>query len=93
MGWGPVDWVGWVLPEAKLEKECTLFLNFLIWTTTTGIRGNLRGPRRPKKYKKAQSLKEEMEKKKEKKETKKARVRSVPIGSDNEANEIYIWFF
>ena len=70
MGLGPVDWVGWVLQEAKLEKECTLFLNFLIWTTTTGIRGNLRGPCRPTKYKKAQSLKE-MEKKKEKKKKEK----------------------
>ena len=25
MGWGPVDWVGRVLPEAKFEKKCTSF--------------------------------------------------------------------
>ena len=24
MGWGPVDWVGMVLPEAKLENKTTL---------------------------------------------------------------------
>ena len=29
MGLGPVDWVGWVLPEEKFEIQCTLFLNFL----------------------------------------------------------------
>ena len=28
MGWGPVDWVGRVLPEAKFEKKCTLFFYF-----------------------------------------------------------------
>ena len=53
MGWGPVDWVGRVLPEAKFKKKnAPCFSIFLIWTTP-GIRGNLRGPRRPKKYKKA----------------------------------------
>ena len=25
---GPVDWVGRVLPEAKLENKCTLFFYF-----------------------------------------------------------------
>jgi len=25
MGWGPVDWVGRVLPEAKFENKCTSF--------------------------------------------------------------------
>ena len=25
MGWGPVDWVDRVLPEAKFENKCTLF--------------------------------------------------------------------
>ena len=25
MGWGPVDWVGRVLPEPKFEKKCTSF--------------------------------------------------------------------
>ena len=28
MGWGPVDWVGMVLPEAKLEKNAPRFLKF-----------------------------------------------------------------
>ena len=28
-GWGPVDWVGRVLPEAKFENKTTLF--FLIF--------------------------------------------------------------
>ena len=39
----------------------------MIWTTTTGIRGNLRGPRRPKKYKKSKKEKEEKGKGKEEK--------------------------
>ena len=25
MGWGPIEWVGRVLPEAKFEKKCTSF--------------------------------------------------------------------
>ena len=25
LGWGPVDWVGRVLPEPKFEKKCTSF--------------------------------------------------------------------
>ena len=29
MGWGPVDWVGIVLPEAKLKRNVPCFLNFL----------------------------------------------------------------
>ena len=29
MGWGPVDWVGRVLPEAKFENKWTLFFYFL----------------------------------------------------------------
>ena len=28
MGWGPVDWVGRVLPEAKFENKWTLFFEF-----------------------------------------------------------------
>ena len=28
MGWGPVDWVGRVHPEAKFEKKCTSFFEF-----------------------------------------------------------------
>ena len=28
MGWGPVEWVGMVLPEAKFEKKCTSFFDF-----------------------------------------------------------------
>ena len=30
MGWGPVDWVGMVLPEAKLENKTTLFFE-IFW--------------------------------------------------------------
>ena len=29
MGWGPVDWVGRVLPEAKFKNKWTLFFEFL----------------------------------------------------------------
>ena len=29
MGWGPVDWVGRVLPEAKFKNKWTLFFLFL----------------------------------------------------------------
>ena len=29
MGWGPVDWVGRVLPEAKLKRNAPCFFNFL----------------------------------------------------------------
>ena len=28
MGWGPVDWVGRVLPEQKFENKCTSFFEF-----------------------------------------------------------------
>ena len=28
MGWGPIEWVGRVLPEAKFEKKCTSFFEF-----------------------------------------------------------------
>ena len=28
MGWGPVDWVGRVLPEPKFENKCTSFFDF-----------------------------------------------------------------
>ena len=28
MGWGPVDWVGRVLPEAKFKIKCTSFFEF-----------------------------------------------------------------
>ena len=28
MGWGPVDWVGRVLPEPKFENKCTSFFEF-----------------------------------------------------------------
>ena len=28
MGWGPFDWVGRVLPEAKFENKWTLFFEF-----------------------------------------------------------------
>ena len=28
MGWGPVDWVGRVLPEANLKNKWTLFFEF-----------------------------------------------------------------
>ena len=31
MGWGPVDWVGRVLPEAKFKKKCTLFFYFFLF--------------------------------------------------------------
>ena len=31
MGWGPVDWVGRVLPEAKFENKCTLFFEFFLF--------------------------------------------------------------
>ena len=49
-------------PRSEIRKKCTLFfLVFLIWTTTTGIRGNLRGPRRSKKYEKALESKKEKE--------------------------------
>jgi len=37
MGWGPVDWVGRVLPEAKFENKWTLFFYFFIWATDTEI--------------------------------------------------------
>ena len=30
MGWGPVEWVGMVLPEAKFEKKCTSFFE-IFW--------------------------------------------------------------
>ena len=28
MGWGPVDWVGRLLPEAKFKIKCTSFFEF-----------------------------------------------------------------
>ena len=28
MGWGPVEWVGRVLPEAEFEKKMTSFFEF-----------------------------------------------------------------
>ena len=31
MGWGPVDWVGRVLPEAKFENKWTLFFDFFLF--------------------------------------------------------------
>ena len=31
MGWGPVDWVGRVLPEAKFENKCTLFFEKILF--------------------------------------------------------------
>ena len=77
-------WGGSSKKQKSKKKNAPCFLIFLIWTTT-GNRGNLRGPRRPKKYKKSKKEKEEKGKgkeKNEKEETKKARVRSVPIGSD-----------
>ena len=37
MGWGPVDWVGRVLPKAKFEKNAPCFLFFFICSTDTKI--------------------------------------------------------
>ena len=34
MGWGPVDWVGRVLPEPKFENKCTSFFEFF-WIRAT----------------------------------------------------------
>ena len=31
MGWGPVDWVGRVLPEAKFENKWTLFFELFLF--------------------------------------------------------------
>ena len=31
MGWGPVDWVGRVLPEAKFKNKWTLFFNLFLF--------------------------------------------------------------
>ena len=34
MGWGPVYWVGRVLPETKSENKCTLFFLFFFIRAT-----------------------------------------------------------
>ena len=43
MGWGPVDWVKRVFPEAKFEKKMDfVFLFFLILSTVTEISVEIR---------------------------------------------------
>ena len=47
MGWGPVDWVGMVLPEAKFENKWTLFYNFcfiLATDTQISVKNSVWGP-------------------------------------------------